>query len=812
LPAVIRPSVRRHLGSLLVVGAIFALLTLALIGGLRERWAARRAFPEERGRIEVPSLAEEVAIFRDEHGVAHAEARSRADALRALGFLHAQDRLAQMLWLARLARGRTAEVIGPAGLPADRLARALNLSGAAETDLSRLSAGARAALEAYAEGVNAGVREVVRGEVDAPIAAQRLGLPIEPWRPADSLAVLKFYAWGLSSSVDASLVLWDVQERLGGIEARPFFPPDEGEDAVPGSGGRLTAGLRGDPLRRAAGLVGWSVGSSAWVVGGAHTESGRPILVADSHLPPTVPALLHLAHVRGGDLDLAGAMVPGIPVVWTGHNLRVAWASTAARAAVIDLYEETLHPTQAGRYHDGRDWRALAERVETIGVRGAEGETLHVRTTAHGPLIHELVDGSRDPLALAWVGSRIREGNSFEALFAMAFARNADELLRALAGLREPALALVYADIEGAAGMQVAGWIPRREVESGFVPLPGRARWYDWPGPIPFEQLPATRLVRGQGWAIAADNPLAGLRGGAQAEWLWRTGVRARRLETRLRSALAAGPAELRRMASFQTDVGEGRGAALVATALRVAEAETALSREAREVADLLREWDGRSTPTSVGAAAFHVWLAALTEELLAEPLGQGLLRRYLALPQADPPEVVYATVSEAAERDGTPAPDATRIRDAVRRSLRETFFRLAYRLGPNRAKWRWGRIHTLGFEPFLPVAHGAPPGQLGPYEVGGSGGTLNAAEYDAGAPFDVRIASIFRFAVDAGDLDEALYALAPGQSEHPRHPHYADGIQGWLDGRFRLLATSRVLVEQTSRAQYVLEPERGAS
>jgi penicillin amidase len=887
----IRPSMRRHLGGLLAAGGALFALGLIVVGGIRERWAARDAFPTMDGRVALAGISEPISIFRDEHGIAHAEAKSRGDALRALGFVHAQDRLAQMTWLARLARGRTAEVIGPAGLPADRLARALNLSGAAETDLSRLSTGARAALEAYAEGVNAWIEQIRGGEVDPPIAMQRLGIPLEAWRPVDSLAVLKFYAWGLSSSIDASLVLWDLQERLGGIEARPFFPPEAPEDGVPGGEGRrLTAGLAGarsslasgslrarsapvlpgaqaslafgslrarsapvlpgaqaslasgslrarsapalpgaqaslafgslrarsarllwrDPLRRAAGLEGRSVGSSAWVVGGAHTESGRPILVADSHLPPTAPALLHLAHVRGGDLDVAGAMVPGLPVVWTGHNPRVAWASTAARAAVIDLYEETLHPTQPGRYHDGREWRSLSERVESIGVRGADPEALVVRTTAHGPLVHEMLQGPRDPLALAWVGTRIREGNSFEAMFEVALARDAGELLQALSRLREPALAIVYADTEGAAGMQVAGWIPRREVESGFVPLPGRARWYDWPGAIPFDQLPAVRLAKGQGWAIAADNPLATIRGGEQAEWLWRTGVRARRLESRLRSALAAGPAELRRLASFETDVGEGRGTALVATGLRVAEEAGPLSREAREVADLLREWDGRSTPGSIGAAAFHVWLTALTEHLLAEPLGDELLRRYLALPQADPPEVVYAAVSDVADRDDLRAAEAERVREAVRRSLRESFFRLAYRLGPNRAKWRWGRLHSLEFKPFLPVQPGASPGQLGPYEVGGSGGTLNAAEYDPGAPYDVRIASIFRFAVDAGDLDEALFALAPGQSEHPRHRHYADGIQGWLEGRFRLLATSRVLVEQTSRSTLVLEPVRG--
>ncbi|TFG94760.1 MAG: penicillin acylase family protein, partial [Myxococcales bacterium] len=498
----IRPSMRRHLGGLLVAAGALGVLLLLVVGGVRDRWAARRAFPTEAGSIAVPGLSTAVSIFRDEHGIAHAEARTRGDALFALGFIHAQDRLAQMVWLMRLARGRTAEVIGETGLPADRLARALNLAGAAETDLSRLSSGARIALESYADGVNAGIDQIRQREVAAPIAMQRLGIPLEPWRPSDSLVVLKFYAWGLSSSVDASLVLWDLQERLGGIGARPFFPPEGTGDGVPApASSRLTAGPWRDPLRRAAGLEGWSVGSSAWVVGGAHTESGRPILVADTHLPPTIPALMHLAHVRGGDLDIAGAMVPGIPVVWTGHNPRVAWASTAARAAVIDLYEETLHPTKPGRYHDGRDWRPLAERVESIGVRGAEPEALVVRTTAHGPLVHDLLGEPRDPLALAWTGTRVREGNSFEAMFGAMLARDAGELLRKLSGLREPALAVVYADTAGEAGMQVAGWIPRREVESGFVPLPGRARWYDWPGAIAFDDLPAVKLAKGQGWA-----------------------------------------------------------------------------------------------------------------------------------------------------------------------------------------------------------------------------------------------------------------------------------------------------------------------
>ena len=97
--------------------------------------------------------------------------------------------------------------------------------------------------------------------------------------------------------------------------------------------------------------------------------------------------------------------------------------------------------------------------------------------------------------------------------------------------------------------------------------------------------------------------------------------------------------------------------------------------------------------------------------------------------------------------------------------------------------------------------------GALGPFGVGGSGSTVNAAEYDPGDPYAVRVASTYRFAVDTATLDRALCSLAPGQSEHPRHPHFSDGVAGWLAGRFGLLSTSRLEVEEATVSRLHLEP-----
>ncbi len=168
---------------------------------------------------------------------------------------------------------------------------------------------------------------------------------------------------------------------------------------------------------------------------------------------------------------------------------------------------------------------------------------------------------------------------------------------------------------------------------------------------------------------------------------------------------------------------------------------------------------------------------------------------------------MVFGIVQDAESGgEGEGWSDPAVVSDAIRESLRDSWFRLSFRLGPNRRKWRWGSLHPLTFRRFGPAAlEGA--GALGPFRVGGSGSTVNAAEYDPGDPYAVRVASTYRFAVDTAALDRALCSLAPGQSEHPRHPHFSDGVAGWLAGRFGLLSTNRLEVEEATVSRLHLEP-----
>jgi penicillin amidase len=810
------PSRRRRGRRVLLAGLALASLLVgvfAAVQALNRGRAMREAFPPVEGSLTVKGLGSVATVTRDPRGIPHVDAASEADAYRVLGLVHAHDRLAQMEWLRRSAEGRLAEVLGPPALDADWEARVVGIAHHAKRAFDLLPQRTRALLSAYAGGINAQVERLQADEAALPLALRRLEIQPDLWSEADSVALVKLYAWTLAGHPEAGMVLQELIELLGGFGARPFFPPGVGSGGLadpPGMASTPAVSAPGeDPraapwkgaLARFSGLSGRGIGSSAFVIGGHHTQSGRPILAADAHLPARAPSLLYQAHLRWPEGQVAGVTIPGIPLFWIGHNGRVAWSAIHAGAVVADLYVESLHP-DGGRYHDGRRWRELRERVEEIRVLGGDSESITVQETVHGPLL-TTPTGSQEPLALAWPGAR--RGDSLSALWAVTRARDSAGLRAALELHHEPTVAVVYADDAGAAGLQMAGWVPQRSLPTGLVPVPGRNRWYSWGERVPYGLLPHVELDGDQGFAVAADARLQPDEH-VVIEWLWRTGGRSHRLAQLLRRAAESGSLDVGAAAEVQRDVSSPGAPAVVEEALRLAGPAEELGKEERWVAEVLQSWDGRSSSDSVGATVYHVFLNRLLDTLLEPWVGRDLEERYLAIPHVDPVYLVRRLLTSGPVAGDPGVPAGVRIPEAVRQSLRSTWIWLSVELGPNRDRWGWGRVHRLTFEPLWDTP-GWERRWLGPFPAPGDGATVWVAEYDLARPFDVRVASTFRFAVDLARPQEALTSLAPGQSGHPGHPQSVDGVARWLDGRPRLLATSPILVEETAVARMVLEP-----
>jgi len=819
-----------QLGGRLIAGALLILVALLI----SQRWGAsdraeRESFAPVSGTIRISNLEAPVEVLRDVRGIPHLIAERESEGWFALGFAHAQDRLAQMAFLRRQALGRAAELRGEPALRADRLARLLEIGRASEAVVADLPASSLKVLEFYSAGVNARIDRVRQGRVRAPRRLQGGIASVADWRPADSIAVVKLLSWCIGGTLETTLVLDDLIQRLDSVPARPFFPgrasvdfgvaPDVPRHPVASSTGEyaLANAIMGATEELCEG-IGIPTGG-AWAVEGSKTVSGAPILVADWHFAPTLPSLFYEAHLDAGAIDVAGATMPGSPIFWAGRNPNFAWASVPASAPISDLFMETLRDRR-GLYQNGTLWVPVEAREETVSWMGPRGElidtTLSLRSTRHGPLIESLwwgLDEERDSKmsrarsgrALSWTGAG--PGDGLTSMLGLLRAGGSQEIPAILEMHHEPVLAFTFADAEGEGGVQVAGWLPNRPLPTGLVPVQGRLRSFDWREPVSLASLPGTALGEsGRAWVMALDQPWSGRGGLDQTEWLWRPGDRATRLELALDEALGRGSLTLRSAADLLFDAGAPRATRVVTAIDGMARRGGPLPAEAQEVATLLKRWDGRFDADSAGAAAYHLAIEHLLGHLLREPFGDGLFERYLAAPHVQPQTAVERLILRAATlRQPGGWTDESVVTEAARASLRETWVSLNQRLGPTRDRWSWGGLHRVAFERLGRTETDSSEGYVFP--ASGSGQTLSFTRHRPGISFDVERTALYRVAIDLGSQDRFLSSLTPGQSEHPGHPHFVDGISRWTHGRLALFATSRLVIEEQSAERLVLEP-----
>ncbi len=746
----------------LVVGV--AILTLSYLLPRSDRRA--------EGRATVAELAEPVRITRDAFGVPHIEAKTTADAFLALGFAHAQDRFWQMEILRRTARGTLSELFGRATVGPDRLARTLGLARAAEAELKRLSEPTRIRLNAYSAGVNRYLEDVRSVHGSPAVELHWLGAEPQPWTPEDSLALLRLRAWMLGRSLGASLLLDRLVREIGGVASQDFFP-DRIRDVPPDTVGTLLRlGRTADAWARVVGLEG-RVGSLGFIVGVNRSQSGRPLLANDPHVAFRLPPIFYVAHLRTPDTELAGGTWPGVPVFWTGSNRHNAWGPVVVHASVSDRFEETLHPRDPHRYHREGRWRFAEQRVEKIAVRGgAEAEEIEIIATEHGPLLGSVhpEDPSARLLALSWTGHGKRSG--IEALLLVQEAREWDEFRGALREFPGPVSTFLYADRQGTIGTQLAGHLPVRTIETGLLPVPGRSRYYDWRGFIPFEDLPQ-RSGPEIPWLVAATH-LDDASFPHPVAWLWSSGGGAKRLRERLSGASRL---SLDDVVAIQRERRSGRGVDMVRRLLQGVQPGPGPGARVQKI---LLEWEGDTEMDSLGVSVYHVFRQRLARRLLEARLEEQTAEEVARASEPLPGVVLAQFLDRVGPREG---------QAVVERALEETWSWLRVHVSSNPRKWTWGQIHRLRLQhDFERLGNGLMRwfGRRlgrGPFPVPGDADSVWTMHSQSVPTVDIGVGPAFRYAVDLADVDHACFGLAGGQSGHPRAAHYDDGLRDWLRG-----------------------------
>ncbi|SEA45524.1 penicillin acylase family protein [Rubrimonas cliftonensis] len=816
----------RVLASLLGLTA----LTVLLGAGLAYYLAAR-SLPDYEARWTVSGVAGPVEIVRDLHAVPHIFAESDADAMFALGWAHAQDRLWQMELGRRAAQGRLAELFGPDALPVDRSMRALELPAHAREAVAMTSPETRALMEAYAEGVNARIRAVNEGALGrgAPEFFLFGEDGLAPWTPTDSMSVVKLMALRLTGAAAiearrARLLAQVTPEQLADLD--PVYP-DDGVIALPAYADLRSLG----PVRHAHAPraphplspfaeADSGGASNVWAVDASRAAAGAPLLAADPHLWLSAPGVWHLARLSSPGFDAIGAGIPGIPAILIGRNGSFGWGLASAHVDDQDIYLERLNPDDPSQYLTPEGWAPLRTRTERIGVRGGGVETLRLVWTRHGPVPPaggELDFSSITPpghvAALAWTALSPRDG-AMDAAIAMMRARTLEEGAAAAALHTAPAQNVVMADATGV-GMVTAGVAPLRRADSrtrGRTPSLGWLPENDWQGPAPADASPG--VLRPESGAVAnANNRTTDAPFPLHLSFDWAAPYRIRRIESRLNER----PFHTRdSFMELQNDAVSdmARGVLpLIARDLWWGEAQNDGPAAVRREAALARlaDWNGAMSPHDPEPLIFTAWMRALTRRLAEDELGP--LFREIAGPRPLFVERVYRDIDGAARWcDVVKTPERETCADMARRALDDALGELTQRYGEGPTGWRWGAAHVathvhapLGYAPVLGTLVNIE------HESGGGDHTIMMGQSPGRGPNpDANIhAAGLRVVYDFAELDRSVMIVATGQSGHPLSRHYDDQSELWRRGDYIAMSLAPEDARAGAQGTTVLTPER---
>ena len=756
------------------VAALAGLLAAGIAGLTVWLWLSQ---PVLDGRVAVAGAGAEIEILRDRWGIPHIHAESAEDAYFGLGFVHAQDRLFQMEAQRRVTQGRSAEVLGRLTLEFDRFLRVLGLYRAAERSVAALKPETRAALMAYADGVNAFMAGH-RGAL-APELALLLADRPEPWRPADSVAWLKAMGLALSGNWREETLRISLAERLGAELAASFFPahpsdaPTILEEAERWPDGTPTRALI-DLLPRPGN------GSNSWVIAGRRTADGLPMLANDPHLGFSMPAVWYLAHLEAPGLSVAGATLPGVPAVIVGTNGHIAWGVSNAGPDTQDLFIERLDPADPGRYLTPEGSARFVTREETIGVRFGSDEVVAVRETRHGPVISDaqedaaLVSGEAEVVALAWT-LLSGEDRTLDAGIGVHRAADWASFVDAARHFAGPQQNIVYADRQGTIGLVSPALIPVRAGGDGLVPARGWSGERDWVGFIPFEELPRLHNPASGMIVAANERPV-----GDDYPWLlghsWEPGYRGGRIRALLRRH---DDHDLASQRGVQSDVHSLFAADMLPFALE-AQPRTQAGHELKA---RLAGWDGAMAAELVAPTVFYAWYRALTRALYADETGELFedvwwFRPVFVKSALDGGEA--AAWCDDRETEGVQED----CRDLAGAAFDEAAGFLERRFGPESEDWRWGAVHALKLRHRL---FGLIPG-LGrltgvDLETGGDRFTVAAGAFgfaDNERVFDNVHGPGLRAIIAPGRPDGARFVVLPGQSGNPFSPYWDNMTARW--------------------------------
>ncbi|WP_139956740.1 penicillin acylase family protein [Flavicella sediminum] len=749
--------------------------------------------PTYKGEIAVSGLQNKVEVYFDETGVPHIYAENNLDAYKALGYVHAQDRLWQMELLRRIAAGRLSEMFGEKTLKVDQFFTGLGIEEASKETIENLKKDSETyqLTEAYLEGLNQFIKEGV-----TPIEYHLVGVEKEFFELKDVYNVYGYMAFSFAMAHKTDPLLSELKHKLGAVYLNELpIEIDSSKTAIIGTPNFKNVASISNSLNSVLEKLPVSsfVGSNSWVLGPEKTVNGKVIFENDPHIGFSQPSVWYQAHIKTPNYECYGFHLGLIPFPMLGHNREYAFGMTMFENDDIDFYQEEVHPTDSSLYRYKETYLPYSVVEKTIKVKEVAPVKILVKNTIHGPVINSLLEGItfETPIAMSWIYTQ-QENKLLEASYQMSHAHSMSDFEKAASMIHAPGLNLMYGDAKGNIGWWASAKLYKRKNNANpkFV-LNGAEGEDDQLSFVDFTKNPQSKnpesnyvySANNQSFATFYDEGVL-KKNGYQGYYLPED--RAKRIVDLLDEKEKFSMEDVKEMT---LDVRSTAALEFLSYFNLENLRKERLSSNLSEAIAILVAWDGKFTKESVGATIYMKLYYTFLKKTMEDEMGGHLFKQFLNthIQKRTSNYLIANEYSVWWDNVLTTSIIETR-EDILMETLVQTILDLEHQLGDDITDWKWRRVHTLEHKhPIGEVALLRSFFNVGPFDADGGNEVLNNLQYniDSTGVYKVKAGPSTRRVIDFSDLENSWEILPTGQSGNPFSKHYKDQAEKFVNGDF---------------------------
>ncbi|PKB44228.1 penicillin amidase [Cellulophaga sp. RHA19] len=765
--------------------------------------------PVYEGENDLKNLSEKVNVYYDNYGIPHIYGATEKDAIRTLGYVHAQDRLWQMELLRRIGAGELSEIFGEDLVETDKLFLALGIDDYSKKTVANLDPNSDYVklAEAYLDGVNQFMEEG-----PTPVEFYLTGVDKRPFTLKDIHNTIGYMAFSFAMAHKTDPLLSNIKNKLGAaylqdlsIDTEPTSTYIKNYDPLKDTlqlnlASKLASALEKLPVPQFE-------GSNSWVLSPDKTKNGAVILANDPHIGFSQPTVWYEAHLSTPTYKKYGYHLAGVPFPLLAHNRQLAYGLTMFENDDVDFYYEETNPQDTTEYKTENGWKKYTYKEKVIKVKGEDDVKFTLKFTRHGAVLNGLAASvaGESPVTISWIYTQV-DNKLLSALYGMSHSESMSTFKRHLRDLHAPGLNIMYGDADG----NVAWWATAKLytmpdstntklILNGVSGEQERGDFLDF-SENPHAENPPWEFV------YSANNQPDTINGRFFPGY-YLPENRAKRIEQLLKPKNDWDKESVSKMITDITSSVDPMVAKNMSKNIDISN----LTDDDIKLLDKLTNWDGSATTSSIESSIYQRWVFFMLKNTFKDELGDELFKQLLTTHFHK--RLIAPLVSNKASIwwDNVSTTKVETADDVFQASFVDALTSLKTQFGTNTDVWTWGKIHTLEHEhPIGKVASLRKYFNVGPFPVNGTKEVINnmGFTYSGDSVYRVTSGPSTRRIIDFSDIENSISILPTGQSGSPFSSHYNDQAKMYLKGEFRKMMMNKEEIIATKKSLLVFKPE----